>query len=66
MSDIGIIIEAFLELLKLLKKDKSEEFKKEWAKDEPEFIKAWKTGNVAILNSLFDKYYRMLDILSSN
>ena len=61
---IGITLEAFLELIKLLKKEKAEEFKKEWAKDEPLFIKAWKAGDTATLDTLFDKYYRMLDILS--
>jgi len=66
MSEIGLAIEAFLELIKLLKKDKANEFKKEWAKDEAKFIEAWKAGNVAVLDELFAKYWRMLDILSPN
>jgi hypothetical protein len=66
MSDIGLIAEIFLELLKLLKKNKPDEFKKEWVKDEEKFIIAWRSGDVATINALFDKYYRMLDILSFN
>lgn len=62
--NIGIALEVFLELIKLLKKEKAEEFKKEWVKDEALFIAAWKVGDTTALDRLFDKYYRMLDILS--
>jgi len=66
MSEIAIIAEVFLEMLRLFKKNKPDEFKKEWEKDEEKFVIAWKTGNVATINALFDKYYRMLDVLAFN
>jgi len=59
-SELALILQSFLVLVDLLKKDPNNEFKKEWEKDEQEFIKAWKTGDASVVNHLFDKYYRIL------
>ena len=59
-SEIALILEAFLTLVDLLKKDPKNEFTKEWEKDEQVFIKAWKEGDADTINHLFDKYYDIL------
>lgn len=63
MGDIGTVAKALLELIKIAKEifpDEAEKMKKEWAKDEKKFTKAWKKGDIDTLNMLFDKYWNLL------
>ncbi len=55
-----LFLRTFLELLKILKKDASKKFIKEWKKDEKKFIKALADGDANIINFLFSKYINML------
>jgi hypothetical protein len=62
-TTVGAVAKAFLELLKLIKElvpDEYEKFEKEWKKDEKQFTKAWKAGDINVINQLFDKYWNML------
>lgn len=58
--DINLILKAFLELLKILKKDATEQFLKEWKEDEQTFLKALDSGDIACLNRLLAKYLNIL------
>ena len=58
--DINLVLKAFLELLKILKKDATDEFLKEWKKDEQAFLKALESGDIATLNLLMGKYLNFL------
>jgi len=59
-KELELLLRAFLELIKILKKDAAKKFKKEWAKDEKKFIKALANGDADTINYLFSKYLNML------
>lgn len=59
-TEMELLLRIFLEMIKLLKKDKAKKFKKEWKKDEKKFIKALADGDAGVINYLFSKYLNML------
>lgn len=58
--DINLVLKAFLELLKVLKKDATEKFLEEWKEDEQVFLKALEEGDICAINSLIGKYLNYL------
>ena len=57
---MNLVLKAFLELMKILKKDATEEFLKEWKEDEQKFLKALAEGDVDTINQLMAKYLNFL------
>lgn len=60
MIDANLVLKAFLELMKILKKDATEQFLKEWKEDEQAFLKALAEGDVDTINQLMAKYLNFL------
>lgn len=58
--DVNLVLKAFLELLKILKKDATEKFLEEWKEDEQVFLKALEEGDITAINCLLGKYLNYL------
>jgi len=58
--DINLVLKAFLELVKILKKDATEQFLKEWKEDEQKYLTALEKGDIDTINRLHAKYINYL------
>ena len=58
--DINLVLSAFLALMKIIEKDASEEFIKEWKEDEQKLLKALEEGDADTINLIIAKYRYLL------
>ena len=58
--DINLILSAFLALMKIVEKDASEEFIKEWKEDEQKLLRALEEGDADTVNLIIAKYLNYL------